>query len=421
MKKLFLTVIVLNFLSLDYCFGQKKGETVRVNGKSIHFLLTGEDDRKFGQPLVILESNHASNAETWYKVIDRLGETTPVLAYDRAGLGQSEAFEELPTPENRTRQLKNLLTELNLDPPYILVGHGWGGILVKDFAQTYPDQVEGMIYLDPMDESSSFEKMVSIFEQEGWEGQKVAEEFFELRKERFQQAPAGIRAEAQVMYDFARGEKENPELYDFPEIPSAILVGGQHVGYMENPFEPTLSVNYQQVVNLLQRNRISSFTDLILARKDSEMIVLSNYMHYLHLQEPEKIATSIRSKYHGDPAKKLVNAAQKYNPEQFSNYLEGLKAHTLDGELTEATINMLGYDQLRKDQPDHAMVLFAFNLKQNPNSANVYDSMGDGLVALGKIKEAVSYYEKAVQLGEKSQHRDLGLFKKNLAAAKSEE
>ncbi|OYX22340.1 MAG: hypothetical protein B7Z16_04905, partial [Algoriphagus sp. 32-45-6] len=142
MKKLFLTVMVLNFLSLDYCFGQKKGETVQVNAKSVHFLLTGAENRKFGQPLVILESNHASNAETWYNVIDRLGKNTPVLAYDRAGLGQSEAFGELPTPENRTRQLKNLLTELNLDPPYILVGHGWGGILVKDFAQTYPDQVE---------------------------------------------------------------------------------------------------------------------------------------------------------------------------------------------------------------------------------------------------------------------------------------
>ncbi len=74
--------------------------------------------------------------------------------------------------------------------------------------------------------------------------------------------------------------------------------------------------------------------------------------------------------------------------------------------------------QLRKDQPDHAMVLFAYNLKQNPHLANVYDSMGDGLVALGKMKEAVSYYEKAVQLGEKSQHRDLGLFKKNLASVK---
>ena len=412
--------LVLFLVSAINCFSQKSGQKIQIDGKSISFQLYGVERRQFGQPLVILESNHASSFDTWYKVIDNL-ENVPILAYDRAGIGQSDPFDESPSPENRTRQLKKLLEKLNLEPPYVLVGHGWGSMLIKDFAMTYPELVEGMIYLDPVDESSSFEKMITIFNQAGWDGEKIAKEFFEVRKERFQQAPAGIKAEAQVMYEFALGEKINPKLYDFPEIPSAILVGGKHVGYMENPFEPTLSVDYQQAVNLLQRNRISNLTDLILSRQDSEMILLSNYMHYLHLQEPEKISASILSKYHGDPAKKLVKAAQKYDPDQFSNYLEGLKKHSLHGQITEAKINMLGYDQLRRDQPEHAMVLFAFNLEQNPNSANVYDSMGDGLVAMGKTKEAIPYFEKAVKLGEQSKHRDLGLFKKNLAAAKGEE
>ncbi|GAB2483171.1 alpha/beta fold hydrolase [Algoriphagus taiwanensis] len=412
--------LVLVLVSFVTCFGQNPGKKVAIDGKDIFYHLAGIENRKFGQPLVILESNHASSFDTWYKVIDNL-ENVPILAYDRAGIGQSDPFDESPTPENRTRQLRNLLEKLNLEPPYILVGHGWGSMLIKDFAMTYPESVEGMIYLDPVDESSSFEKMITIFNQAGWDGEKIAKEFFEVRKERFQQAPAGIKAEAQVMYEFALGEKSNPKLYDFPEIPSAILLGGKHVGYMENPFEPTLTVDYQQVVNLLQRDRISNFTDLILNRQDSEMILLSNYMHYFHLQEPEKISASILSKYHGDPAKKLVKAAQKYDLEQFKKYLEGLETHTLNGEITEAIINMLGYDQLRKDQPAHALVLFSYNLEQNPQSANVYDSMGDGLVAMGKTKEAIPYFEKAVKLGEQSKHRDLGLFKKNLAAAKGEE
>ena len=62
---------------------------------------------------------------------------------------------------------------------------------------------------------------------------------------------------------------------------------------------------------------------------------------------------------------------------------------------------MLGYDQLRRDQPEHAMVLFSYNLEQNPESANVYDSMGDGLVALGKTKEAIPYFEKSCQAWRK--------------------
>ncbi|MCR9083119.1 MAG: alpha/beta hydrolase [Cyclobacteriaceae bacterium] len=415
MRKVISLIVALIFLSANFCLGQKKGESVLVDGKSIHYLLTGDQNRKFGQPLIILESNHASNAETWYKVIDRLGKNTPVLAYDRAGIGESDSFEELPTPENRTRQLKTLLTELNLEPPYILVGHGWGGILIKDFAQSFPEEVEGMVYLDPVDEFSSFEKMVSVFDEVGWDGKKVATEYFDLRKERFQQAPEGIKAEAQVMYDFAKGEKANSELYDFPKIPSTILAGGKQVVFMENPFGPKLSVDYLQLINLLHKNRIAGFTTQILNSEDSEMVLMSNYSHYLHLQEPDKIASSILSKYHGDTAKKLVKAAQMYDSEKFAKYLEGLEMHTATGKIPEATINMLGYDQLRKDQPAHALALFTYNLERNPNSANVYDSMGDGLVASGKTQEAVGYYEKAVLLGEKSQHRDLGLFKKNLA------
>lgn len=412
--------LVVFLVSSVNCFCQELGQMTKIDGKSISFELYGIEKRQFGQPLVILESNHASSFDTWYKVINNLGENVPILAYDRAGIGNSDQFEESPTPENRTRQLNKLLEKLNLEPPYILVGHGWASILIKNFAMTYPESVEGMIYIDPVDESSSFEKMITIFNQEGWDGEIIANEFFELRKERFQQAPAGIKAEAQVMYEFAKGKKSNTKLYDFPEIPSAVLLGGKQESYMKNPFEPKLSVDYLQVVNLLQRHRISNLTDLILSQQDSEMILLSNYMHYLHLQEPEKISASILSKYYGDPVKKLVSAAQKYEPEQFKKYLEGLYKHSLNGQITEATINMLGYDQLRRDQPEHAMVLFSYNLEQNPESANVYDSMGDGLVALGKTKEAIPYFEKAVKLGEKSQHRDLGLFKKNLASVSGE-
>jgi tetratricopeptide (TPR) repeat protein len=80
----------------------------------------------------------------------------------------------------------------------------------------------------------------------------------------------------------------------------------------------------------------------------------------------------------------------------------------------------LGYDQLRRDQPEYAIALFQYNLDRFPDSANVYDSMGDGLVALGKVKEAVPYFEKAVEMGEVSNHSDLELFKKNLANAKVE-
>jgi len=53
----------------------------KIDGKSISFELYEIEKRHFGQPLVILESNHASSFDTWNKVINNLGENVPILAY----------------------------------------------------------------------------------------------------------------------------------------------------------------------------------------------------------------------------------------------------------------------------------------------------------------------------------------------------
>lgn len=418
MQKTFsLTIIFLLFYS-GLIFAQKKTSTIQIDGKSQHYQLTGIDDRKLGQPLVIIEGDLGSNLESWQRVINELQENTPVLTYDRAGLGQSEAVEEIPTPANRTKQLKHLLDELELAPPYILVGDGWGAILIKDFAQTYPKDVEAMIYIDPMDQSSSKKTMIAVLDGEGLEGEKITTSYFEMKRDRFQNAPAGVLDEAEAMWNLAMNTSMDSKLYDFPEVPSVIFVGGKQAEFMGNLMDSTLGYNYQEVMNILQKNRIADFTEQTLASTNFEMILTSEYANYMQIQISEKIGSAIMQAYFGNPAQRIVAASQRYTSEEFEEFLDGTLSYYSERKIPEATINMLGYDQLRRDQPEHAMILFQHNLVRYPESANVYDSMGDGLVALGKSKEAVSYFEKAVELGEKSKHSDLGLFKKNLASAK---
>jgi pimeloyl-ACP methyl ester carboxylesterase len=420
MQKIFTLFLALLFTGSGLTFAQKQSKTIQIDGKSQHYQLTGIKNRKLGQPLIIIESDLGANLEPWHRVISELPENTPVLAYERAGNGQSEAFDEIPTPTNRTKQLKALLDKLNLAPPYILVGHGWGGILIKDFALTYANDVEAMIYLDPKDRNTSKEKMIEIFDRDGMEGEKIATDYFRMRRELFQDTPAGVRAEAEVLLDFSEGKTPNSKLYDFPEVPSVIFVGGKHVGYMENPMSASLGMDYQEILNVLQKNRIADFTEQILAIKNSELVLISNYMHYLHLQEPEKVGSAILSKYYGKPSEKIALASEKYTAVEFEEFLDGLLSYFPEEKLTEGIINMNGYDQLRRDQPEHAMILFQHNLARFPNSANVYDSVGDCLVSMGKIKDAIPYFEKAVNMGKVSKHRDLELFKKNLANAKVE-
>ena len=59
-------------------------------------------------------------------------------------------------------KLHRLLAQLELKPPYVLVGHSWGGPLIRMFAALYPGEIAGMIYLDPTDLHSRDEEIAYL-------------------------------------------------------------------------------------------------------------------------------------------------------------------------------------------------------------------------------------------------------------------
>ncbi len=73
-----------------------------------------------------------------------------------------------------------------------------------------------------------------------------------------------------------------------------------------------------------------------------------------------------------------------------------------------------GYRLLGRGQIAEAIELFEANAERHPESGPVYDSLGDGYTAAGRLTEALKSYEKAVELGEKSNHPDLIYFKANV-------
>jgi len=66
----------------------------------------------------------------------------------------------------------------------------------------------------------------------------------------------------------------------------------------------------------------------------------------------------------------------------------------------ESTVNLLGYTFLSMRDFDKAEVLFAMNVANHPESANVFDSMGDYYMAKGLTDEGLEYYRKALSLGD---------------------
>lgn len=122
--------------------------SVERAGKSlpIHIHLTGQ--RREGEPLVILEGGLGCISSDWQRVQTNLPPNIQVMSYDRAGMGWSGKTEEKPTAESSLAILEALLNQPELKPPYIFVGHSYGGFLGQLFTIRHPDQIKGLILVD---------------------------------------------------------------------------------------------------------------------------------------------------------------------------------------------------------------------------------------------------------------------------------
>jgi pimeloyl-ACP methyl ester carboxylesterase len=108
-----------------------------------------------GPYTVILESGFGTDLRTWRKVAPELAKSARVLSYSRAGYGGSDARPEPRTLLQSSIELDQLIAAAGARPPFILVGHSYGGLLVRAFAARHPDWVAGMVLVDPSDERFS--------------------------------------------------------------------------------------------------------------------------------------------------------------------------------------------------------------------------------------------------------------------------
>lgn len=103
-----------------------------------------------GGPTVLFEAGIAATNLNWCHVQETVARFTHTVSYDRGGLGWSGPSRTARTPGNCASELHDLLERANIKPPYILVGHSFGGLVMRRYALSYPEDVSGIVLIDPM-------------------------------------------------------------------------------------------------------------------------------------------------------------------------------------------------------------------------------------------------------------------------------
>jgi len=119
---------------------------VDVGGYNLNFrIIQGEG------LAILLEAGGGMDSTEWIALAPRLARETgaTVIAYDRAGFGKSDLPEtKCELPEDTAALWRGLRT-LGLDQNLILVGHSYGGFLIRFEAAEHPDAVRGLVFVDP--------------------------------------------------------------------------------------------------------------------------------------------------------------------------------------------------------------------------------------------------------------------------------
>jgi pimeloyl-ACP methyl ester carboxylesterase len=125
---------------------QAPGQLIDLGGWRLHLNCAGE--RHASRPAVILEAGAGDFSVDWSLVQPSVSRFARVCSYDRAGSGWSDLGPRPRTMHQIVYELHTLLEKAGERPPYVLVGHSYGGVLVRLYELTYPADVVGMVLVD---------------------------------------------------------------------------------------------------------------------------------------------------------------------------------------------------------------------------------------------------------------------------------
>jgi pimeloyl-ACP methyl ester carboxylesterase len=247
----------------------KTEHMIDVGGRKLHCCVYGKDS-----PTVVLVSGFGAPQTYWNSVIPDLAVKTTVVTYDRAGIGKSE-INDLPTHgEQSAKDLYVLLEKLAVPTPYILVGHSYGGSIVRLFASMYPDDMGGLILEDAQHEDVLNEQRKIL------KGKDL--ETLEQMVARFS-TPENPKTEADYRNITTEQVRKSKPL---PQIPFVVITAGDRSKAMPPMFSDESKAQIAKLGLEMQKRLVALISG-------GKHIVVDGAGHNIHSEKPEALIAPV--------------------------------------------------------------------------------------------------------------------------------
>jgi pimeloyl-ACP methyl ester carboxylesterase len=125
------------------CATLSGAQSVTVGASHVEYALRGH-----GPPFVVFESGLGDGMDVWARVIPEVSAFATAFAYNRAGYGGSTRAADARDGAHIVEELRAVLVQAGLHPPYVLVGHSLGGTYLELYARLHPDEVAGLVLVE---------------------------------------------------------------------------------------------------------------------------------------------------------------------------------------------------------------------------------------------------------------------------------
>ncbi len=212
-----------------------------------------------------MDAGLGNDHTTWDPVIDAVSAVSQVCTYDRANVGSSDPAPTPRTSVDVVADLEALLRAAGVASPYVLVGHSWGGVNVRLFAEMHPEEIAGLVLVDGSP-APGFDRRICQTNKADCSPSQNPSEY-----------PEGL--------DLSKSDEELRAGGSLPSVPLVVLAATHHE--CDDP-RPGTCLRIEALALVIQRETAA-------AVPGGQLVIATGSGHYIQNDRPDLVVEAIEA------------------------------------------------------------------------------------------------------------------------------